>query len=81
MTSPETLLTPAEVGVILGGKSARWVIESRLKFGWPHFAAGRTILFSPEDVEEIKRRQRVQPDVADDFDALEGQTERSRRAS
>lgn len=78
MTIPDNLLTPAEVGVILGGKSARWVIEARLRFGWPHWAAGRTIRFSPEHVEEIKRRQSVQPDASA---ALEGQTQRSRRAS
>lgn len=79
MTEPEHLLTPAEVGVILGGKSARWVVDNRLRYGWPHWAAGRTIRFLPEHVEEIKRRQTVQPSI--EADALEGQTERSRRAS
>lgn len=79
MALPENLLTPAEVGVILGGKSARWVIEARLKYGWPHWGAGRTILFTPEHVEEIKRRHVVQIDT--DIEALEGQTARSRRAS
>lgn len=76
----DELLTPAEVGLIFG-KSARWVVESRLRYGWPHVGVGRTIRFTREHVDEIKRMQTVRPKESGDRAALDGQTLRSRRAS
>lgn len=73
------LLTPAQVAAQFEDKDARWVLESRLRYGWPCVQVGRTIRFTPEQVDEIVRRHTVQPDVA--AGALEGQTARSRRAS
>lgn len=74
------LLTPADVAARFGGgKTARWVLESRLKHKWPSVTVDRTIRFTAEQVDEIIRRHTVQPDATNE--ALEGQTERSRRAS
>lgn len=75
------LITPAEFAARWGGDvTPRWVIESRLKHSWPCVKVGRTIRFTEEQYEEIKRRHTVQPESAQP-DALEGQTQRSRRAS
>lgn len=74
------LLTPTDLAERFGGdKTARWVLESRLKHGWPSVTVDRTIRFTEEQVDEIIRRHTVQPDEA--VAALEGQTERSKRAS
>lgn len=74
------LLTPADVAAKFGGgKTARWVLESRLRHGWPSVTVDRTIRFTAEQVDEIIRRHTVQPDA--NVAALEGQTERSKRAS
>lgn len=74
------LLTPADLAAEFGGdKTARWVLESRRRYGWPCIQVGRVVRFTPAQVEEIVRRHTVQTDGS--ADALEGQTERSRRAS
>lgn len=74
------LLTPADVAETFGGgKTARWVLESRLRYGWPCVKVGRVVRFTPEQVAEIMRRHTVQADS--ETPALEGQTARSRRAS
>lgn len=73
------LLTPSEFAALWGDVTARWVIESRLRYGWPSVTVGRKVRFTREQYEEIKRRHTVQPDL--DTPALEGQTARSKRAS
>lgn len=73
------LLTPAQVAEKFEDKDARWVLESRLRYGWPCVQVGRTIRFTPEQVDEIVRRHTVQPEAA--APALDGQTARSQRAS
>lgn len=74
------LITPAELAAeFKDGKTARWVLESRLRYGWPCVKVGRVIRFKPEHVDEILRRHTVQSDAA--TLALDGQTARSRRAS
>jgi hypothetical protein len=75
------LLTPAHLAAEFGGgKTARWVLESRLKYGWPCVKVGRVVRFTSDQVEEILRRHTVQPDV-DASTALDGQTSRSQKAS
>jgi hypothetical protein len=75
-----SLITPAELAAeFKDGKTARWVLESRLKYGWPCVKVGRVIRFTPEQVEEIVRRHTTQEGAG--TPALDGQTARSRRAS
>lgn len=73
------LLTPTEFAELWGDVTARWVIESRLKYGWPSVTVGRKVRFTRDQYEEIKRRHTVQADA--EVAALDGQTSRSRRAS
>lgn len=70
------LLTPEQVAEEFGGgRTARWVLESRLRYGWPCVQVGRVVRFTPEQVAEILRRHTVTGESA--LPAISGQTARS----
>jgi hypothetical protein len=58
----EELLTADDLAVIFATKRRR-VIEWAHQYQWPTVRIGNTIRWTPEQVEEIKRKHSVTPDA------------------
>lgn len=56
----DDLLTPDDLATVFGVKRRR-VMEWQAKHGWPCVRVGRTIRWTPEQVEQIKARHTVSP--------------------
>lgn len=52
------LLTAADLGEELGASAAK-VMEWRRTYGWPHVRIGRSIRWTPEQVEQITKAHTV----------------------
>lgn len=76
------LTTPAELAEILKATEEQ-VLRWRRDHRWPSFKVGKTIRFTPEQVEQIIASHSETPErPAVDLDSvLEGQTKRSARRS
>lgn len=79
MSEQPELLTPAEVAKRLR-ITPKKVMELRRVNGWPYVKLGRSIRFTPQQVEQIIGKQSVTPS-ASTADALPGQTAASARRS
>jgi len=71
------LLTPDDLAEEFGVPVSTVMLWNRDN-GWPHVRVGRRIRWTPEQLEEILRRQSVTPAKAP---KLPGQTSRSARRS
>lgn len=78
MSERDDLLTPAEVAKRLR-ITPKKVMELRRANGWPHVKLGRSIRFTPQQVEQIIGKQSVSPSTS--HVALPGQTAASARRS
>lgn len=82
MSAP--LLTPAQLGDLLGGLTAADVDRLRQKHKWPHVRLGRfEVRFTEAQVDAIVASHTVKPDTkaAAPAAAIPGQTSRSAKRS
>ena len=77
----DSLITPVELGTILGGESAEKVLEWRRTYDWPHVRIGRKFYWTPEQVEAIKRQHTVASTKAAPRDGRTLRSANRRRAS
>lgn len=75
--TPERLLTADDLAVIFA-VSRRRIMEWQLAHSWPTTRFGRTLRWTPEQVEQIKARHSVTPEGVKPAD---GRTARSARKS
>lgn len=69
------LISPEALAAEFGGKvDRRKVVDWARRYGWPHVKVGRTIAFTPDDVEQILTTHHVEGTKAHAAGALEGQT-------
>lgn len=76
MSTPELLSDDGLAAIFGGDIDGRKVGDWRRRYDWPHITVGRTIRYTPEQVEQILRKHQVTA-PAKKAAALPGQTKRS----
>lgn len=74
-TAAPELLTDADLAQAFGAPE-KTIANWRRRYDWPHITVGRSIRYTPENVEQILRRHQVTA-AATAPNAIPGQTQRS----
>lgn len=70
-----TLIPPEQLAREFGGDvDRRKILDWARRYGWPHIKVGRTIAFTPEDVEQILAAHHVDGSKGHDAGLIDGQT-------
>lgn len=77
----EGLLTPVDLGAMLGGASADRVLEWNRAYSWPHVRIGRRIFWTPEQVDQITRAHTVTDSKVTRTDGRTARSASRKRAS